>query len=240
MSAFILHIRSILSIYLFSVIFTTAINPKGEIILNISPHLKGANMSNWMNDLTEEQLTDPAHMPKALKCRYHMWGSIQEKDKDCGDFCGFPGESLRERHKYRHPIDHTECKSCPNYNGRYIEYPITVNGINTSDISPDSITFEPVRVRPCSDKKTYFGIYLGDFPRRIQTRYDTSDAMLSICAINNPCIYVPELGKVVFGDESWWSTIDPDDDITDITDDSIQNQWYVKMLREMVGADISD
>ena len=94
---------------------------------------------------------------------------------------------------------------------------------------------KPVRVRPCDDEKTYFGIYLGDFPHFQSASFDERTGMLKFNAANNPCIYIPELNKVVFGSGSWWSEIENANDIQDITDELINDQWYVKLLKaEMI------
>ena len=53
--------------------------------------------------------------------------------------------------------------------------------------------------------------------------------------MTNPAIFVPELKKIIYGCESWWGTINNQDDLSDlnISDDDIQNTWYVKLLHEM-------
>lgn len=50
----------------------------------------------------------------------------------------------------------------------------------------------------------------------------------------NPAIYVFDLKKVIFGAQSWWSVIENEDELRDITKDEINNTWYVKMFKEMV------
>jgi hypothetical protein len=51
--------------------------------------------------------------------------------------------------------------------------------------------------------------------------------------LNNPAIYVPELRKIIFGCGSWWSEIESPDEIKDITDDDIENCWYVRLAKMM-------
>ena len=49
----------------------------------------------------------------------------------------------------------------------------------------------------------------------------------------NPAIYVFDLQRIIFGAESWWSIIENQEELKDITDDDINNQWYVKALKAM-------
>ena len=93
-----------------------------------------------------------------------------------------------------------------------------------------------VRVRPCDEKyqgKTFLGIFLGELPIPMYVSYNKDEQMLSISNTYNPAIFVPEINEVVFGYESWWSLINPDEDIEDITNDDISNVWYVKMLNNL-------
>lgn len=96
----------------------------------------------------------------------------------------------------------------------------------------------PVAVRPCGEeygKKTYLGIYLGDFPLSFSYGFDKEDNGKVIVkpAFNNPAIFIPSLKKTVFGCGSWWRRIKNMDDIKKITDDDISNTWYVKLMKEM-------
>ena len=56
---------------------------------------------------------------------------------------------------------------------------------------------------------------------------------LEIIPHTNPAIFVPELKKIVFGCESWWRKIDSMDEVKDITDEDIENQWYVKLFKSI-------
>lgn len=93
-----------------------------------------------------------------------------------------------------------------------------------------------VRIRPCDKKykgKTFLGIFLGELPIPMNVSYNKDEQMLSISNMYNPAIFVPEINEVVFGYESWWILINPDEDIEDITNDDISNVWYVKMLNNL-------
>ena len=49
----------------------------------------------------------------------------------------------------------------------------------------------------------------------------------------NPAIYVFDLQRIIFGAESWWGIIENPEELKDITDDDINNIWYVKALKAM-------
>lgn len=93
-----------------------------------------------------------------------------------------------------------------------------------------------VAVRPCGEEygdKTYLGIYLGELPIQILTSYDPHIGVLTNSTMDNPGIYVPELKKIVYGCGSWWNEIESEEDLKNITDEDIENTWYVKAYREM-------
>lgn len=107
-------------------------------------------------------------------------------------------------------IDPSQCEHCEHYKSRcIIEYPITVNSIKVDELKPKPkhIEFTPVRVRPFSDEKIYFGILLGNFPYNSCTEYNEETKELKVHYMDNPCILIPELKHVVFGDECWWEKI---------------------------------
>ena len=162
---------------------------------------------------------------KMDKCIYHY------PHLDGSDSCVYGAKTLGEYEEYKKPTNKDKCSHCKKYKCKYIEYPLTINGIEFGDIEPYGVTLKPVRVRPCDDEKTYFGIYLGNFPHLPSASFDEKTGILKFNAFGNPCIYVPELNKVVFGSGSWWSEIQDMNDIKDITDELINNQWYVKLFR---------
>lgn len=90
-----------------------------------------------------------------------------------------------------------------------------------------------VKIRPCAEKynnKTYVGFYLGDLPLSVSVGVH-GDTLVTSLGSENPAIFVPELGEIIFGAESWWREINSEKELSDITDDDIQNVWYVKMLK---------
>lgn len=95
----------------------------------------------------------------------------------------------------------------------------------------------PVKIRPVKKEygqKTFFGILIGDIPLEITPQIDR-EGNLKICrSFYNPAIFVPELNQVIFGAESWWGRIESEAELEDmITDEDIQNVWYVKILKAM-------
>jgi len=53
-------------------------------------------------------------------------------------------------------------------------------------------------------------------------------------------IFVPELGEIIYGYASWWGHINSVDEIKDISDDDIDNVWYVQMLKAMETKEVDE
>ena len=92
----------------------------------------------------------------------------------------------------------------------------------------------PVKVRPCAEKygnKTYFGILIGDVALSVGASIDDSRNLTIKRQMYNPGIFVPELKEIIYGCGSWWGEIESEDELNKlITDDTIKNVWYMKML----------
>lgn len=139
--------------------------------------------------------------------------------------------------------DEELCEACEHFKSKYIEYPVTIQGLDVEKFDYDfSLGHEKgcfVAVRPCDeelDNKTYLGIYLGELPLHPMVSL-SDEKILKVSSMTNPAIFVPELKKIVWGCGSWWKEIESEDDLTDITDLDINNTFYVKMLREMLKGD---
>ncbi len=93
-----------------------------------------------------------------------------------------------------------------------------------------------VTIRPCDEQykdKTFLGFLLGEIA--LNTMLSITDDKISCGFANyNPAIYVPELNKVIYGCESWWGMVNSEEDFKKISDQDIENIWYVKLYREMV------
>ena len=110
-----------------------------------------------------------------------------------------------------------------------------INWVNGGEWVPDGSL---VCVRPCAGKgkgKTFAGILIGRLPQGISCSYRRKDGILSIKpGFENPLIYIPDLQRLVWGSGSWWGLIYSEDQLREeITDQDIQDTWYVKALRAM-------
>jgi len=94
-----------------------------------------------------------------------------------------------------------------------------------------------VQVRPVTDPgkgETFLGVYVGDFPVGCCAVYDKENNALCVQPKRgNPAIFIPSLKRVVRGYESWWGPIETEEQLRKITDDDIQNIWYVKALKAL-------
>lgn len=101
-----------------------------------------------------------------------------------------------------------------------------------------------VRIRPCAaeyEGKTYLGVYVGDVALGFSSKYHPEEKTLELGFSQfNPAIFVPALGKIIYGIESWWGQIRDEEDLKDISDNDINNVWYVKMLKSMMERDAAE
>ena len=132
------------------------------------------------------------------------------------------------------------CEACEKYSSRYIEYPLTIQGIEDTFANECKQSLHQcgklVKVAPCGKEyggKTYLGILLGDLPIGATASFHNDDQKLHIGAMTNPAIFVPALKKIIYGMESWWGEIEKPEDLKDITPDDINNVWYVQLLKGM-------
>lgn len=127
--------------------------------------------------------------------------------------------------------------------GDAIQFPIEVQKINTSgQLGVSRGRGERVggfvAVRPAGEQyagKTYLGLYIGDIPIRASHAWDPKKQELNFyVGGNNPAIFVFDLNKVIFGAESWWGEIESEEKLKEITNNDIENVWYVKAFKQMV------
>lgn len=99
-----------------------------------------------------------------------------------------------------------------------------------------------VKVRPCGEKyndKTFVGFLIGEVPLGQSAKWNAEEGILTIRqSFHNPAIFVPELGEVIYGCSSWWGTIDSEEELKAITDDDIDNVWYVRALKALNKEDV--
>jgi hypothetical protein len=129
-----------------------------------------------------------------------------------------------------------------------IVFPITVNKIkfDGGDAYRGKRLFggkcgDFVSVRPCAErhgKKTFLGILIGEVAVSMGVVFDKKDGTLGVQRYgHNPMIFIPDLNEVVFGYESWWGPIRNADELRQITDEDIQNVWYVKALKALTSSE---
>lgn len=177
-------------------------------------------------------------MPKHEKCFFYEAGAFTDKEEKGKHYCVPDGAvTLGDRWEMKQEIDLKQCENCQRYKCRYIEYPLTINGLDIKEPKPWNVHPGLCRVRIAGEKKTYLGIYIGEMPRYTLPSFNEESGMLKISTSCNPMIYIPQLERAVFGDESWWSRIEDGEDISDITDDDIKGQWYMRILQEAAGAE---
>lgn len=163
---------------------------------------------------------DTKQRPRCARCRNHHY-DVEQKF-----FC-----RLGHQDVFSMQQDEGEC---PDFKSRYLEFPLTVQGIELRGcLPPMREVGKLVRVRLCDDDKTYLGVYLGELARApmAYTRSDSQNLIVSL--YQNPALYVPALSRIVWGDESWWSIIESEDDLRDISVDDIASQWYVRLAKDL-------
>lgn len=94
-----------------------------------------------------------------------------------------------------------------------------------------------VKIRPVAEEygdKTYLGIYIGDVAQGFTTAYnpETEELMIGFSSFN-PGIFVPALGKVIYGHSSWWGMLKTPEDLKDISDVDINDVWYMQALKAL-------
>jgi hypothetical protein len=132
---------------------------------------------------------------------------------------------------------------CDFFDSKYIEYPLEISGIEMPEdrgireISKGQVkTGSLVAVRPCAEEygdKTYLGFFLGDVDIGVFVSHQKESKMLNISRDYNPAMFIPSLGKIIYGMGSWWTVIQNERELRAITDDDIDNVWYVKALKSL-------
>lgn len=96
-------------------------------------------------------------------------------------------------------------------------------------------TGDLVKIRPVGEKyegNTYLGIFIGELSQEVSCSIDKDNVLKVDFGTYNPGILVPELGEIIYGYESWWGVIESEEELDNlITDETISNLWYVKVLK---------
>lgn len=167
---------------------------------------------------------------KVDRCKYCF--KFLEKEEN-----GVSGHCFVDGLEKSRNVTEEECEACERFESRYIEYPLTIQGLENKEIDTRGLGHECgclCEIKPCGEEyqgKTYIGIYLGELPISICTSFDKRTGILENRTMNNPAIFVPELKKIVYGCESWWREIESAEDFKGISEEDIANTWYVKLLK---------
>lgn len=169
--------------------------------------------------------------PKIKRCRYSHLEYSKTAEGEYERTCRYNKRKTRI-------ITENACEKCKNFSSRYIEYPLTINGIENEEVKIYDLYKAGTlcKIRPCGDEykgKTYLGIYIGELPIGITNCFKRDTKILHNGIMQNPGIFVPELKKIIYGYESWWSIKESAEDFKELTDEDIENTWYVKLLRSM-------
>lgn len=158
-------------------------------------------------------------------CKYSMFSR-----------CELLQQLFPDNKKTKEKYEYMDNFICEKFKSMYIEYPIQVNAIE-QDERKSLLYLKEIgkycKVRYCKDDKTYLGLFLGELPVGISIVYKEDTKALNASFRSNPAIFVFELNKIIYGCESWWSIIEKEEDLKDITDDDINNVWYVKALKQL-------
>jgi hypothetical protein len=169
---------------------------------------------------------DELFTTKMSRCRHYFGNLIS-----CTEI-----EHQCRKQEYK-KIDETECDNCPMYKSMFIEYPIEVTKIDQKPIDYQDCLYKsyigkPVKVRV--GQKTYLGVFLGELPTSAHIQHNEQSGVLTVNHMTNPAMFVPELNRIVFGHESWWSVLESTDDFKEITDQDIKNVWYVQLAKSLM------
>lgn len=190
------------------------------------------------------------NMTKSERCKYAFLDFKKSKDdhkyykcykKDCN---GNPIKIVNifnAKDEEVLTVDKNNCETCEYFKSKFIEYPLTIQGIESKyweNIWKDAKKSfgKYVKIRPCDEKyenKTYLGILLGEMPYAPNITFSENSGELEITPRTNPCIFVPELNEFIWGMESWWGVIKNPEEIKEITNEDIDNIWYVQLLKNM-------
>ncbi len=133
----------------------------------------------------------------------------------------------KERHDYKFPIEISG-----------IDWKVDVGVKSKSLFSRDECqpgSFVAIRsVKEGHGDKTYLGLLVGYVPIHVDAAYDKVSKRLEInVSGDNPAIFIFDLNEVVLGAESWWGPIKDEAHLRQITQDDIENVWYIKALKAL-------
>lgn len=136
------------------------------------------------------------------------------------------------------------CFSCGGKKMKPLFWPRVITGADWSQkgniMSPGFMGYKEgsfVAIRPCEaeyNDKTFLGIYLGEMALSLQLGYNPVNGnIIPQHSFHNPAIFVPDISKIIYGCGSWWGQIESEDQLKQITNNDINNVWYVKALKQL-------
>lgn len=141
------------------------------------------------------------------------------------------------------PESKQRCYRCKGTGRQMKTFPWIVTGVKWAGEALRPSLFDRdttwVSVLPCSKEfggKTYLGWLLGDLANGQQVQLGENGVMEISMSFHNPAIFIPELGRIVYGRESYWSSIKSPEDLREITNADIEDVWYVKALKDLTQA----
>ena len=204
-----------------------ALNGVEYLMSKLDKFSEKQNFIDYMIEINKKKEQKPI-CKQCSKCHVKVTSELELSFK-----CNGWGHHIDE-YTYKNGPD-----TCSLFDSKYIKYPIKVSGIQKPKepgIIQDKKAMNLVGIMPCDEKynkKTFLGIYLGDISCGICISHNRITEELEILNDYNPAIYVPELNKIVWGYESYWYKIDSEEKLKNITDDDINNTWYVKLLKDL-------
>lgn len=169
-------------------------------------------------DLPMLEVTPPVELP--IDCQ-HSWETYDAEAKRIAWRCGLKGDGtpimVGDGGPRTISDDGNDCVGCPFFEDTRIRYPLTVTDIEMEDFLSLASSLDepgtPVIARFMEDGKpmTSLGFFLGDFVISPVVSYDKEDGVLSVKGLRNPAMFVPSVGRVVWGCESWWHVTNEED-----------------------------
>lgn len=158
------------------------------------------------------EVTPPYDLPNDC---YHALHHYDNETRQIGYRCGVDGEGIPflvgdDQEPRDIAKDGSDCIGCPFFKDTQIRYPLTITGIDVKGFGEDG----PSLTRPNTlvlvsfiegeDKRLCMGILVGDLPLVPLVSHSEDSGRLTVNAMRNPAIFVPAVGRIVWGCESWW------------------------------------
>lgn len=165
-----------------------------------------------------------------------------EPDRDPCESCEGTGHA-RDYAKGLNARDpETPCFFCKGKGTRPKQFPWVVTGVDWDTQRPalrpalmsHGVTW--VSIRPCAKEhanQTFLGWLLGDLAQGQMAQMKPNGRLEIGMSYHNPAIFVPALGRVILGCESWWGALESPEDLRTITDADIEGVWYVQALKDL-------